>query len=140
MDKKFYTVEELLNSGFSTLEYLLGEKGDNMRNYPGESTCDCNTVGLPVYENRGDDEMVVSVEVPGIKEDSIDIEFKDDVLTVVAHYGEDDLKKTGDYKFARIYKKVDGDKISASMKDGMIHITLPDTEETKAKKIVINQE
>lgn len=138
MNKKFYTVEELLDNGFSTLEYLFGGERNLMQSHNEMSTY--GVTGLPVYENRNDDEMVVSVEVPGIKEDSIDIEFKDDVLTVVAHYGEDDLKKTGDYKFAKIYKKVDGDKISASMKDGMIHIILPDTEETKAKKIMISQE
>lgn len=132
---KYYTVEELLNDGVDLIEGLFGEQGYRHGGQDHKTTCGCSS--LPVYENKNDDGMVISIEVPGLKEESIDIDFKDDVLTVVGHYGDDNLRKKGDYKFARTYKKVDAEKISASMKDGIINITLPDTEDTKARKINI---
>ena len=91
--------------------------------------------------------IVLHVELPGMKQEEIDIELTGDTLTL---RGE---RKTTTEGFARIERRsgkfarsftlatpVQSDKVSAAYRDGILEITLPKSEETKPRKIAVTAE
>ncbi|MBN2617595.1 MAG: Hsp20/alpha crystallin family protein [Spirochaetales bacterium] len=98
---------------------------------------------------EGESNFTVTVELPGIDKEDIDISFAADVLTIKGHKKEENEEKKG-----KFYKKeivsgsfqrtlsfpnsVDGEKISAELKDGLLRLTLPKKEEAKTKTITVN--
>ena len=114
------------------------EKGDTLSTwYP---TTD-------IYENK--DEYVFKLEVPGLKKDDINIEFCDNTLTIKGEKKEEKEIKDENYhrveRFSGTFnrrftlpKDTDGNKINASMKDGILELKIPKAEEKKVKSIPIN--
>ena len=97
-----------------------------------------------VYE--GNDEVTVRAALPGIKADELSIEIKNDLLTIEgekkADYADVSyLRKERTFgKFQRAITlpyAVDAGKIRAELKDGVLSITLPKSEDAKPKKIEI---
>lgn len=85
---------------------------------------------------RGDDEIVVRANVPGIKPDDITIEFEDGVLTVSGKHEEEKEEKGKDYvrrerhfgSFSRsvaLPEGVSADDIDATCKDGVLEVRAP---------------
>jgi len=104
---------------------------------------------LDVSETKN--ELVVKAEVPGMDAKDIDISLSDGVLTIKGEKKQEKEEKEADYHliersygaFARsvqLPKEVQGGKISASYKDGILKITLPKSEEGKKKEIKIKVE
>lgn len=95
--------------------------------------------------------IVLSADLPGVDEKSLDIQIDDHVLTLK---GERKLERTqpdaGDFyrryervagSFARAFRlppTIDAEKISAAMKDGVLTLTLPKRPEAQPQKIKIN--
>jgi HSP20 family molecular chaperone IbpA len=105
--------------------------------------------GLDIYET--DDSVVVEAQVPGIKEENIDINIEGNVLTINASQEETEEQKN---KKKTIYKStrqtsfnystnlpriVDSSKTEAEIQDGVVKITIPKSEETKPKKIEVKK-
>jgi HSP20 family protein len=95
-----------------------------------------------------DNELVVKCEVPGMDPKDIDISLSDGMLTIRGEKKQEREEKETDYHLVeRSYgaftrsihlpKEVQGDKISASYKNGILKITLPKSEEAKKKEIKI---
>ncbi len=93
-------------------------------------------------------ELVVKCEVPGLEPKDIDISLSDGMLTIKGEKKQEREEKEADYhlversygSFTRsiqLPKDVQGDKISASYKNGLLKITLPKSEEAKKKEIKI---
>jgi HSP20 family protein len=87
-------------------------------------------------------------EVPGLKEENIDIEAKDGVLTLKGHQetkeeSEDKnyrMREFSERRFERSFKlgnTVDQDNIEAQLKDGLLSVTIPKREEAKPKSVKI---
>ena len=104
---------------------------------------------LDVSETKN--ELVVKAEVPGMDPKDIDISLSDGVLTIKGEKKQEKEEKEADYhlversygafvRSVRLPKEVQGDKISASYKDGILRITLPKSEEAKKKEIKIKVE
>ena len=89
----------------------------------------------------------LTVDMPGVDENSVDITLENDVLTILgrvhstaipnarAVYSEYEI---GDYR--RVFSLTDGvdrDRIEAKVKDGVLHLTLPKAEKVKAKRIEV---
>ena len=83
-----------------------------------------------------DDEIVVRAELPGVDKDNLDISLSEDTLTIKATTRHESSEDEGDYhrreistgSFARsiaLPAAVDGDKAKASLKDGLLELTLP---------------
>lgn len=103
---------------------------------------------LDVWETDAD--VVYAFDLPGIPEDAIKIEVKDDTLTITA-----DREKTEEvsddryYRFERRYgtfaravglpKGVDQDHISARYENGVLEVRVPKPEETRPKTISISK-
>jgi len=84
----------------------------------------------------------------GVDKDAVHVEVKDGILAL---RGERSFEKESEdenyYRVERAYGKfersftlpssVDGEKVTARMKDGVLDVTLPKKEESKARKIKI---
>lgn len=79
----------------------------------------------------------LELELPGIKKENIVISVKDNLLEIKAE------RKDGSIHIDRKYTlspKVDADKISAKLEDGILMITLPSKNQEKEKSKIINIE
>jgi len=104
---------------------------------------------LDVSETKGD--FVVKAELPGIDPKDIDISLSDGMLTIKGEKKREKEEKEADYhlversygafvRSVQLPKEVQGNKISASYKDGILKITLPKSEEAKKKEVKIKVE
>lgn len=102
---------------------------------------------LDLYDQK--DDFVVTVELPGMKKEDIQLSLHDGVLTVSGerkHEFEGEEGKT--FRSERYFGKfqrsvtlptrVDTSKVVASYKDGVLWITLPKAEEAKPRHIEVN--
>ena len=101
---------------------------------------------LDIYETR--DDLVVTVEVPGVKEKDIHLSITSDVLTLRGQRGP--TAEARDENYHRIERwsgpferhvqlpiPVQTDKIRATYRDGVLEIRLPKLEEVKPREIKI---
>jgi HSP20 family protein len=104
---------------------------------------------LDVAETKN--ELVVKAEVPGMDPKDIDISLSDGRLTIKGEKRQEKEEKEADYhlversygsfiRSVQLPREVQGDKISASYKNGILKITLPKSEEAKKKEIKIKVE
>jgi len=98
-----------------------------------------------------ENDVLVTAELPGIKQEEVDITITDDVLTLKGEKKEEkEIKKENYHRIERSYGSfqrsinlptgVQGDKAKASYKDGILRISIPKAEEAKPKQIKINVE
>lgn len=103
--------------------------------------------GMDVSEDK--DKFTVTVELPGLNKEDVNITYKEGSLTVEGERKNEDEKKEADYhiveraygKFRRSFTlplPVKEDKIDALFKNGVLTITLPKAEEVKPKEIKVN--
>jgi HSP20 family protein len=102
---------------------------------------------LDVYEEK--DELVVKADLPGLKQDEIDIAIQGDVLTLKGERKQEtEVKEKGYYRCERCYGSfqrsvalpypVDQGKVKATYKGGVLEVRLPKSEEARQKKIKID--
>jgi HSP20 family protein len=103
---------------------------------------------VDLYETK--DELVVSCDLPGVRDKEVHVSITGDVLTIrgerVLPTGES--KDESYHRLERWYGKferhvqlpmaVQSDKVQASYRDGVLEIRLPKVEEIKPKEIKIN--
>ena len=104
------------------------------------------TPALDLYQDN--DNVVPTVELPGMRKEDIDISLNDGVLTIAGErqnsLGEgENAERTERFsgKFRRsitLPSRVDAGKVSASYKDGILTVTLPKAEEAKPRQIQIS--
>ena len=104
----------------------------------------------PVDIRREENAFVIELEIPGFSPDEIDVEAHDNVLTIQGERNEettDDSKD--DYirrerrygKFVRRFSLPPGaanDDIGAQVKDGVLHIRVPNGTTDTPKKIAVD--
>jgi HSP20 family protein len=94
-----------------------------------------------------DEKYEIDLEVPGVKKDEINLNLKNEVLTI--SWSSKKEKKSGKGKskyersegsFTRSFEVegADAEKIQAELKNGILKIVLPKHENSKPKKIEIN--
>jgi HSP20 family protein len=102
---------------------------------------------LDVWDDK--DNLVVKVELPGLKKEEINISLHEGVLTVSGERKHGVEKKEGQsFRSERYFGKfqrsvtlptpVDAGKVNASYKDGVLTVELPKAEEAKPKQIAVN--
>ena len=95
-----------------------------------------------------EDKFVVKAELPGMKEEDVDVSVTDGTLTIKGERrAEDEVKEENYYRCERSYGSffrsiglpsiVDTGKIKAHYEDGILEIDLPKAAEVKPKKITV---
>jgi HSP20 family protein len=104
---------------------------------------------LPAMDMKeSDNEVVASIELPGLSKDDIKVSVKNDVLTISGEKKQESVEeKENVHRVERTYGyfrrsvtlpvEVDAGKVKASFKDGILKITLPKVESKKVKEIPI---
>lgn len=98
-----------------------------------------------IYETE--DDLTLVMEMPGVEKDNLDVKIEDDVLQIegqidFANYAEMQPVYTeynvGHYtRRFHLSNRIDQDKISATVVDGVLTLKLPKAEEAKPRKIKI---
>ncbi|MDD5555843.1 MAG: Hsp20/alpha crystallin family protein [bacterium] len=101
---------------------------------------------LDIYEDK--ESIVVKADLPGMKEEDVDISIQGNTLTLRGERKqESEVKEKDFYRCERYYGSfqrclelpfpVDQGKVKASYKGGVLEVRLPKAEEAKEKKIRI---
>ena len=103
---------------------------------------------IDVFEKE--DKFVVKAELPGMKEDDIDVSVVGDTLTIKGEKKTEAEVKEEDYyccehsygsffRSVALPSHVDTKKIEASYEEGVLEITLPKIPEVKPKKVAVKK-
>jgi HSP20 family protein len=98
-----------------------------------------------------DDQLVLRADLPGLSEDDVRIEVRDNVLTVSGERkSEHEDKRNGYYRVERAFGRfgrsltlpegVDADKIEASFDKGVLEVRIPKPEARKPHRIAIGKD
>lgn len=114
---------------------------------PTEGTRDRRVVAPRTDIHETGDAIVLLADMPGVDEDHVNITLERSVLTIegtmqessfpghALAYGESVVR---DYRRAfTLSEHIDQGKISAKVRDGVLHLTLPKAEPAKARKIQV---
>ncbi len=102
------------------------------------------TPPLDMHEDK--ENVIVQVELPGMKKEDIDISLHDGSLSISGEKRTEETHKDSDvYRSERFVGRfqrtltlpvsVAADKVKAQYKDGILTVTMPKTEEAKPKQI-----
>jgi len=137
--------------GASQLASLLNLSRDIDRWFEGpvglRSVEDAFTPALELREDA--DNVIVSVELPGVDRKDVSVSIHDGVLTVSGERKQEKEVKDGEYlrterRYGRFERQVGlsqpvvSDQVKASYKDGVLTIALPKAAEAKPKTIDIS--
>lgn len=101
---------------------------------------------IDVYDSK--DEILVKVDLPGMKKDEIDVSIQGDTLTIKGEKKKESEIKEENFIMAErccgmfhrtitLPSTIDQEKVSASYKDGVLELKLPKKEEAKTKQISV---
>jgi HSP20 family protein len=102
----------------------------------------------PVDIFETEDKVVLKAELPGLRKEDIEIQVRDNTLTLKGEKKfEKEVKEESYHRVERAYgsfqrsftlpSTIKQDAIEASFKDGILEISLPKAEEAKPKQIKI---
>jgi HSP20 family protein len=96
------------------------------------------------------EEIVVLADMPGVDENNLDITLEKNILSIAALVDPPSFEgyslayreyASGDYQRSfTLSDEVDRDKISATVKDGLLKLILPKSKFSKARKITVKAE
>ncbi len=103
------------------------------------------TPNVDIFET--DKELVLLADMPGVKAEDLNIDLRDDTLTLAGDVqpyqdpGESDILI--EYEVGKYYRQfslseiIDQSKIDAQLKDGVLRLTLPKVEKATPRKIAV---
>jgi HSP20 family protein len=106
----------------------------------------------PVDIHEDQEKLVLTAELPGFKQDQIEIQLEGGVLTIRGERRFEDEKTNGKnyHRVERSYgqfvrsftlpNNVDRDSVRARFSDGLLHIEIPKREEAKPRQIRISDD
>jgi HSP20 family protein len=97
-----------------------------------------------------EDHLVLRADLPGLSEDDVEIEVKDNVLTVSGERRAEEKKEDeGYYRVERAFgsfhrsltlpEGVDADRVSADFDNGVLEVRIPKPEERKPHRVQIGK-
>jgi len=101
---------------------------------------------VDIFEN--DDAITVLADMPGVRADGLSIDLREDVLTIDGRV-EDGLEGKGERVLVREYETggyrrefrltnlIDRDRIDASLRDGVLRLTLPKADAARPRRIEV---
>jgi len=93
-------------------------------------------IGTVKHEfSKDENNYYVELALPSYEKEDINIDFENNILTISSEVNE--KWKESFKKVFKIRQGIDSDKILAELKNGILKITLPKSEENKSRKINI---
>ena len=138
--KDFGSLQERINRMFDdTIRTLHPTDGEELEKGTWAPAVD-------IYETN--DSFVVSADLPGLNKDEIQIDLKDNTLTLKGEKKfEEKVSKDNYIRVERAYgsfvrsftlpQNVDPEKIKAKYKEGVLEVTIPKKEDAKPKQIKV---
>ncbi|MDH7500202.1 MAG: Hsp20/alpha crystallin family protein [candidate division NC10 bacterium] len=128
------------------MDRLFGQYFGRMRGPEEESLAAAWAPAVDIYETE--DKVVLKAELPGLKKDHIDIQIRENTLTLKGEKKfEKEVKEENYHRVERTYgtfqrsftlpNTVKQEGIEAIFKDGVLEVSLPKAEEAKPKKVAI---
>lgn len=119
-----------------------GDKNWLSENYEGQLSVD-------VFSTP--EEIVIKSTIAGVKPEDIDISINNDMLTIRGERGQETEDKVEDYYYQECYwggfsrsiilpVEVDADRVSASIKNGVLTVRLPKMRKTKSISVKVKEE
>ncbi len=106
------------------------------------------TPAVDIFET--DREISLVADIPGVKADNLDIDLRDNILTLIGEVeapesqGEVDVLReydTGKYlREFTLSEMIDQSKIEAELKDGVLRLRLPKVEAVSPRKVTVKVE
>lgn len=100
---------------------------------------------VDIFENK--DSLFLVADMPGVDENTVDIELEKNILTINGRVENGRIKdgvmmyseyEIGDYeRVFTLSDEIDREKIVATVKNGVLRLELPKAEKVKPKKIAI---
>lgn len=100
---------------------------------------------VDIYEQKG--ALMVVADMPGVDEKAVDINFEKGVLNIKGHVEQEKMDgyrcqfaeyRIGNYERSfTVPEQIDVEKIEATVKNGLLTITLPHVPEPEPKKITV---
>lgn len=103
------------------------------------------TPAVDIYAD--DDAITVTADLPGVKQDDLEVDLKEGVLTVTGHVTPPESRLRPVYReygiggYTRRFNlgdKIDQAAISAKISNGVLELRLPKAERLKPRKIEVN--
>jgi HSP20 family protein len=104
------------------------------------------TPPVDVYQDK--DQFTVVAELPGLKKEEIEISLNGDTLTISGERKPQEKEGGPGFRRERFFGKfqrsltlpslIDGEKVKATYKDGVLEVVLPKAEEAKPKQIEVS--
>jgi len=102
----------------------------------------------PVDIFEKDDHLVIRAEIPGVQKEDMYVGIENSVLTLHGERKQEtEVKEENAYRMERVYgtftrsftlpTTVDGAKVTATYKDGVLEVTVPKAETAKPKRVEI---
>ena len=129
------------------LERFFGAPWPRMFDWPtGASVFESKLPSVDVVDRE--DEVCVRAELPGFKDDEIEVSVNDSTLTIKAESKSETKDEDGDYyrreishgfmsRSVALPAEVDRDQAKARLKDGILEVTLPKVAKSKRQKVKI---
>jgi HSP20 family protein len=104
------------------------------------------TAEYPMDLREENGKIVVDMEAPGFKKDEIDVSVENGVLTVSAERKEEEPRGTShlrERRYTRVERSValpaavDEEKVDATLRDGVLHLEMPQTEQQRRRRIAV---
>jgi len=102
----------------------------------------------PSVDIHADDEAItVTADLPGVKQEDLEIDLREGVLTVTGHVSQPESRLRPVYReygiggYTRRFAvgdKIDQARISARLENGVLELTLPKAERLKPRTIEVN--
>ena len=123
-------------------DILRDKDGEDWMESEGQLTID-------VYQTPQD--IIIKSAVAGVKPEDIDISITNDMVTIKGKREVEDTIKSDDYFYQECYwgrfsrsvilpVDVDSDRVSASLKNGILTVKLPKIDKAKVKKVKIKSD
>lgn len=122
---------------------LIDGLGASTRSEPGQ------VVWAPSVNVREDEErLTIEAELPGVREEDVNVSLEDDVLTIAGEKREEQRRDKDNFhvlerrygRFERSFavgRNIDPSKIEATFRDGVLKVVLPKPEESRPRRIRI---
>lgn len=114
---------------------------------PADEALASGTWNPPVDISETADKIVLSIEIPGVKQEDLDIRFEERTLTLKGERKFEKIEGRNYHRVERLYgtfvrtfalpRTVDAEAITATYREGVLEIEMPKREEAKPKQIRI---